>query len=251
MKNINSLSLIAMMFLLATGFQSCLVDDLFDSLEKSPEQIRQELDEKKQNMLDSGMTPLEVIDNLDSTESKILTGLYYQGGLIIDFNELTGEGIIVSEEDLGEYEWGCHDIEIEDLVCMTSSDYQLENGESYNEGEYNSSLVLSSVCGSLEPGDPHYYKTAFQACDEYEHDGFDDWFLPGRTLLDKIEYLGIDGRYWSSTGVIDEPFYAWAVKLGNSNGCTAYETWLGTTAYNRNIKFARSRLAKVRAVRRF
>lgn len=142
------------------------------------------------NLLNSGYTVIDVLNS--NVPLRYFYGVKYQGGLIVDINEKSNVGTVVTTVDLGR----------------------------------GSKLVWSE---------------AKSLCEEFKVDGFDDWALPSKAVLELI-YTNVakakygdfaTGTYWSAT----ESGYnnAWGKSFGSGG----------------NYDFDKSSEQFVRAVRTF
>jgi hypothetical protein len=133
----------------------------------------------------------------------------YQGGKLAyalqsgDPGYVSGEthGLIaaVSDNHTGSgAAWGCSG-----TLIGTSTDL--------GSGQANTIAILADVCAASD--------IAADVCDEYENDGYDDWFLPSKDELDKFyqNRLAVGGFssnvYWSSSEYFDN--FAWYQDFNN------------------------------------
>jgi hypothetical protein len=101
--------------------------------------------------------------------------------------------------DLGEAQWGLDGI----YVGARSSDYPIPIGRGYGYTQ----IILAALGISGELTDISADKRVAQLCDEYENNGYSDWFLPSDEELDALYYYstnsgtGLFGSntLWSST----------------------------------------------------
>lgn len=141
-----------------------------------------------------------------------------EGGIVFYLDESNEHGFVVSQEDIGEYPWGCFEL---DIVSAADT--------SFGSGNANTMAIAESC---WQPS------IAATACLEYEHEGYSDWFLPSRDeLLMIYDSVGPGNQaivtidfssswYWSSTQV-DEG-YAFVV-LFNGGWTAGFNKY---TAYN-------------------
>lgn len=222
------------------------------SKEIEPEPVYINIDDL-QDLLDSGKTPKEIFDNykFSGKSDRGLRGYYYEGGVIIQFNSSDGSGIVGSIEDLSDSAWGCKNIEIKNLQ-LDGFVYGIFEANGFGNGFLNSQIILESACAE---------NSAAKICDDYIHNGFDDWFLPSLGTLAKFEDVtDAKGVYWSSTGYGD---YVWQDNLFlqvsskacahiiNNSGCYKVTDFLGGEHTICATAPARDATKKVRAVRLF
>ena len=115
------------------------------------------------------------------------------------YDASTEHGLIIANEIFGEeIYWGC------DSVYVSGA-----TGTELGTGTTNTTSIVA-LCGEEV--------TAATLCDNYESDGFSDWYLPSNRELEKIDtnfdILGTipGGHYWSSTQSVDT-LKSWAIFL--------------------------------------
>ncbi|MBI49554.1 MAG: hypothetical protein CL850_04635 [Crocinitomicaceae bacterium] len=143
---------------------------------------------------------------------KYAIGMKAFGGVIFYLDKTKKHGLVVSTENVGgswmTYPWGCYGSSIKDA-----------EGIDVGTGRLNTNAIVNA-CDDKE--------TAAHACNNYEHEGFSDWFLPSLEELEMIaENLAYDdefyeiiqfdnGNYLSSTQLKNKKHkinYAWSVNL--------------------------------------
>ena len=119
-------------------------------------------------------------------KSKHKIGDMYKGGYIFKIN-MWGKGLCAAPLDKkGGLKWGCYGTLIDGA-----------DGEDIGDGEQNTKDILE-MCEEI---------SAARYCDEYEVDGYDDWYLPSIMELElmytQLHANGLgafsSGKYWSST----------------------------------------------------
>lgn len=196
------------------------------------------LEEMIQNRLDNGETALEVYNNLGLNRADDLVGYDYQGGIIIQFDAGSGNGFIVSREDIGFFPFGCYGTIIDGLPSFFG-------GSGIGDGLINTEKILAYDC-SLD--------SAAKACADYESDGYEDWFLPSLGELRLVEITRASGEFWSSTAYSvageQDPNRAWVQVLDNDVLC-GQSGLFGEAVSNCRFSRERKRDKRVRAVRQF
>jgi len=121
----------------------------------------------------------------------------FKGGTVFKVDENGEHGLIVAPEDLqggvlGKYKYGAY-----------NGNY---GATSLDDGEYNTDKFKGKID----------FDYAAIACLNYEHEGYDDWYLPAinemNLLKENRDIIGIGERqsviYWSSTEVNDKGAYS-------------------------------------------
>lgn len=144
----------------------------------------------------------------------------FRGGKIFFLDETNNHGLIASEEDLSVnsntgFFWGRQD--------------ELIGADHIESGKENTSKIANSA-----PEDYYYAGYAFK--NNYEHNGFDDWYIPSKNeLIILKENKGYAGgfsnnsnsaSYWSSTELTSDKAFAlnFVALMGNdvSKGMYSY-----------------------------
>jgi hypothetical protein len=119
-------------------------------------------------------------------KSKHKIGDMYKGGYIFKIN-MWGKGLCAAPKDKkGGLKWGCYGTLIDGA-----------DGEDIGDGEQNTKDIVD-MCEEI---------SAARYCDEYEVDGYDDWYLPSigelELMYNQLHVNGLgafsSGKYWSST----------------------------------------------------
>jgi len=115
------------------------------------------------------------------------------GGIIFHVSDCGMHGMEVAPEDLGYAEWGCTDIDVPGA-----------DGVAVGTGAQNTAEIIQEGCIPFNPS----YVVAAELADEYEFNGYTDWFLPSNDELVLVnsnvhqEGLGVffdQAGYWSSS----------------------------------------------------
>ncbi|GFO73870.1 hypothetical protein BPLS_P0190 [Bathymodiolus platifrons methanotrophic gill symbiont] len=134
------------------------------------------------------------------------------GGWVFSVSEGGIHGLEVAPEDQGDFEWGCQDIAFDGVT-----------GTAIGTGAANTKLLAESDC----VGKYSYSgEIAARVSNNYEINGFDDWYLPSRDELDlmsqNLKEKGLggfdDGNYWSSSSYIiarSPNEFAWTQYFGS------------------------------------
>jgi len=130
--------------------------------------------------------PVDQIPGYVSSDTvDIALGNYHEGGIIFYIDPTGRGGLIVSEEDLSiDAPWW-------------NGDFIQTNAWNLADGWDNTFKIVRAQ------GDESPYSA--KLCNDYEVDGFDNWYLPSKQELDLLfknkDYLEniSDGLYWSST----------------------------------------------------
>ncbi|TXL07175.1 hypothetical protein BMR07_05520 [Methylococcaceae bacterium CS1] len=136
------------------------------------------------------------------------------GGLVFYATDGGRHGIEASPTDQGQSEWGCYNTEFEGVT-----------GTAIGSGAANTKIISESNCVGRYS---YSGEIAARVSNNYELNGFDDWYLPSRDELylmnkDLIakDLGGFKGRsYWSSSNYTissrpDE--FAWIQSFGGDN----------------------------------
>lgn len=139
----------------------------------------------------------ETVNTTDSSSSATGTkiGAEYQGGIIFyifksgDPGYVSGEvhGLIVYAQELSNNrQWGC-------------SSYEFGNLSTAIGGGKSNTTLVANTCQAVD--------IATKICENFEHAGYTDWYLPSRDELyavyDNLKPLGLGNfsniKYWSSS----------------------------------------------------
>lgn len=108
-------------------------------------------------------------------------GSQYAGGMVVYLEEGGQHGLVICNEDLGQYVWS-----------MQEDD--LATGKALGTGKANTELIVNT------------YPTANYAahvCYNLTLNGYDDWFLPSDRELFEVLHAGayhnLQGLYWTSS----------------------------------------------------
>lgn len=122
----------------------------------------------------------------------------FSGGYVIHVTDGGRHGIETSPEYISQVEWGCHGVNVPDATAMA-----------IGTGQANTDAALDANCKSYYGGE-----TAFPIVNDFEVNGFSDWYIPSQRELYKIfDVIGVlpmpDGTtlhhelFWSSSEVGD------------------------------------------------
>ena len=124
-------------------------------------------------------------ESIDNLLIDVAVGAYFQGGIVVTYNQNTGVGTICTLEDIGEEAWGTEGVFI-------------TGANSASNGQLNTTAILAQE--ALRP-------IAASICDNLVINGYDDWFLPAPLQLSFMySNLHLNGLgnfstvnpYWSS-----------------------------------------------------
>tara|TARA_B100000989_G_C19494694_1_gene451444 strand:- start:677 stop:1567 length:891 start_codon:yes stop_codon:yes gene_type:complete len=165
-------------------------------------------------------------------------GDFHEGGIVF-YLDTNGGGLVVSDiETAISVPWGCYgrDIYTSRLNVSTNqySPINSANGVIVGTGYQNTLDVFGNGC--LASGD------AVDVCYRFNHNGYNDWFLPSKDELSLI-YTNLNsfnffinnfysGYYWSSTEI--DSYQAWIINM--SDGTSAS----GTKNTTRNVRAIRA-----------
>ena len=134
-----------------------------------------------------------------------------EGGIVFYLNNSGTNGLIAALEDLsGEYQWGCHQVNVDGA-----------SGVSIGSGYQNTLDIVSFGCQTSNGG-----LTAAAAARNYQYGSYNDWYLPSKfELVEMYNSIGGGGNfdddwYWSSSEQSINNYYsAWGVFFddGDSN----------------------------------
>jgi len=152
-------------------------------------------------------------------------GDYFQGGIVFHIDSIENTGLIVLDEEfVGNYKWGC-------------VDYQMPGAfySSIGKGMANSLEIQVNCLDTIQynsGGTTELSQNAANACLNFMHLEYDDWFLPsiselqliydlyGQSFVTNIghNFQYSNGYYWSSTQTDNED--SWIVDFydGDSHG---------------------------------
>lgn len=162
-----------------------------------------------------------------------------EGGLLFYLDDSNSRGLVVTSNDIGQFEWGCMD-EVINETSATALGYG-----------YANSLNIVSNCNEIP--------IAASVCLNLNYLGYSDWFLPSKFELEQIyeisgdENIGNfeDSWYWSSTQYDNNS--TWVVDFnnglvasndksaqGNVRGIRAFGNWtmgcMDESACNYNLE---------------
>lgn len=156
-----------------------------------------------QFLLDSGVEPKTLFDQGVTLE--MLYGKMYRDGFIFYLNVNDGSGMVAAKEDQGiSVEWGCQDLDIQDLENIPLNQGVPEGvGSEIGDGFTNTNAILENCARD---------GIAAKLC----RDIGPEWFLPSIKELNLMYanlYLNneggfpTEGSYWSSTE--EDERFAW------------------------------------------
>jgi len=149
---------------------------------------------------------------IEPVASKLSIGMLHHGGVIFHLDRSGKHGLVVSTENVGgakaKYSWGCSG-----KVIAGADEVKIGKGMSNTQ-------TIKSFCDDES--------FAAQACIDYTHAGYGDWYLPS---LDELELLSNElggdsefsklvnfnrGYYFSSSQLKNKKHkgnYAWSVNI--------------------------------------
>jgi len=143
--------------------------------------------------------PIEGLDCDGNELPEYQVGDFAEGGIVFYVNETGEHGLVAAVEDLGLFEWGCYEEEVNGA-----------DETSIGTGYQNTLDIVIQGCVTQNGG-----MTAAQAALEAEVNGYSDWYLPSKDeLAELINTVGQGGaesnggaagnfytlsRYWSSS----------------------------------------------------
>jgi len=140
-----------------------------------------------QELLNSGESPFQIYLSNSELLTEII-GSNFQGGKIFYLDTDTGEGLISIDFDITDKAYGpCTPYKTADLgdSAINGGAYVLADLKLYNDFYANDCAV---------PGN------AAKLCDDFIHNGYDDWFLPDlQTMIHMTNsqvLSAINGKYW-------------------------------------------------------
>ena len=150
-------------------------------------------------------------DDNEEQENPLEIGDFHEGGVIFYLDETGEHGLVCAVLDQGfNIEWGCPSL-------LNFGADGLEIGT----GAQNTADILNA-CDEVN--------IAASLCDQFESNGYDDWYLPSRDELDSlyqhreivsetaIENNGGNlsgGEYWSSSHYLDNTVWIQNFDAGN------------------------------------
>ena len=143
----------------------------------------------------------------DGNITEYIVGMEAEGGIVFYIDETGQHGLVASMGDLGDFEWGCYEIEVNGA-----------DGQAIGTG-YQNTMDIIEDCSQTP--------IAASEALAYESEGFDDWYLPSRDELvlmyNTIGDGGSEGNiygfenqyYWSSSE--SSIYVAWTVYFADGN----------------------------------
>ncbi len=120
---------------------------------------------KKISIVLSVFSLLVLLFDACKKKETLTTGQDYQGGYIAYLDADGEHGLIAAKVDLAQtYEWGCRG-------------KRLGTSLVYKQGAINTQLILNNMTST---------NIAAYACDTFNAEGYNDWFLPS---LDELKYV--------------------------------------------------------------
>jgi len=167
-------------------------------------------------------------------DEKYTIGMKAFGGVIFYLDKTKKHGLVVSRENVGgswmTYSWGCCGLSIENA-----------EGIDIGSGRFNTNAIVNTCDDN---------QTAAYACNNYEYEGFSDWFLPSLEELELIaENLGYDDEFFDVIQ-FDNANYLSSTQLKNKKHKINY-AWSVNLIEGYTISSYKSNKQKIRAVRAF
>ena len=160
------------------------------------------------NMADGSCTYAELGYDCDGNITEYVVGMEAEGGIVFYVDETGERGLVASTEDLGLFECGCFNVDIDGA-----------DGQAIGTGYQNSMDIINQGCTTENGG-----ITAAQAALDAEINGYSDWYLPSLEELYEIYYSIGQGasnignfstsRYWSSS---EGGEHAWGIYFRANN----------------------------------
>jgi len=155
-----------------------------------------------QQRLNRGESPFEIFTS-DNSLLDSLNGCFYQGGLIFHLDTTDGTGLVASPVDINSISWS--DV---GTAVITSA-----NGTTIGTGQQNTVSIISSYNSGVY---------AAQSANNFEHSGYNDWFLPSKDELNTFYTNYYQNNvtpsgtihFWTSTEV--DSLNAWVQSFSNS-----------------------------------
>lgn len=168
------------------------------------------------NMTDGSCEYVELGYDCEGNFIEYVIGMEAQGGIVFYIDETGEHGLVANIEDLGQFEWGCYDENVDGA-----------DGEIIGSGYQNTMDIVNQGCITYNGG-----VTAAQAALNFDSDGYNDWFLPSidelTEMMDNIgpnsdisylNYLIDDAEsevlFWSSSEYDNSLGYAFIIENGD------------------------------------
>tara|TARA_Y100000589_G_scaffold329363_1_gene375665 strand:- start:1310 stop:1993 length:684 start_codon:yes stop_codon:yes gene_type:complete len=162
-------------------------------------------------------------------------GDLYQGGMVFYIDESQMHGFISAPSTIGEFEWGCYDVNVIGA-----------EGIAIGSGYQNSIEILNNDCELYSPEEGEI--TASQAADAYENEGYSDWYLPSKDELYEMYITIGNGGPDGNIGGFSNGWY-WSSSEHNQD---VNDLAWGMSFYNNNMDhYAKYSKGKVRPIRSF
>lgn len=158
-------------------------------------------------------------ESIDNLLINVAIGAYFQGGIVVTYNQNTGVGTICTLEDIGEEVWGTEGVNI--------------SANANADGRQNTINILAQ--DTLRP-------IAASICDDFVINGYDDWFLPAPLQLAFM----YNNLHLNGLGNFSTVNLYWSSRRFNNNESIAFDFSNGDTPVE-----AKSNPYLVRAMRSF
>lgn len=175
---------------------------------------------------------------------KLKVGSRYAGGIVFHIDENGKNGLIVAESDVSEAkeyslvvnhpEIGRNTIKMKGHANWGGIGI-IGTSKIIGSGKNNTRIIVEKASWSSGLFSKKPVQTAARLCSEWNHNGYDDWYLPSFEELKKIFNMGLikqKANYWSSS------------ENGNDSAYYVKGEWL-------DGDMPKDRIANVRAIRSF
>jgi hypothetical protein len=175
---------------------------------------------------------------------KLKVGSRYAGGIVFHIDENGKNGLIVAESDVSEakeYSLVVNHPEIGRNTIKMKGDANwggigiIGTSKIIGSGKNNTRIIVEKASWTSGLFSKKPVQTAARLCSEWNHNGYDDWYLPSFEELKKIFNMGLikqKANYWSSS------------ENGNDRAYYVKGEWL-------DGDMPKDRIAHVRAIRSF
>jgi len=92
------------------------------------------------------------------------------GGIVFYYDEIEQKGLVVSIQDIGQFEWGCYNVNVNGA-----------DNTSIGTGFINTNEITDENCLLMTPQFENM--SAIDAVNYYESEGYNDWYLPSKEEL--------------------------------------------------------------------
>ena len=158
---------------------------------------------------------------------KLQIGKKYEGGIVFYLDKTGNHGLVCSEIDFGEAQWGGYGVSDSERKMYVP----FETSSLLGQGMKNTELIAKhanfKIVQSLFSSKKESILTAAELCLKSNHNGYNDWYLPNtsefREIITNLVQKSVNANfimrpayYWSSCG-LTHTVQASAFDIANKN----------------------------------